>query len=156
MLVDADLARRDLSKRLGVKEFRGLGECVQAGGAALETCLLRSETDGLEVIPAGLPASGDAEWTRRGSERLVAGLRRLALPNAVVLIDTPPLLVAPVAHLLAEHADHVLFVVGAGQASVDDIRLAAAQIPSQERVGLILNRTAASQPAAGYGYAQLK
>lgn len=153
MLVDGDGVRGGMSRQLGLKGSPGLNDTLRSNEIELESCLLRSERDGLEVIPAGSPSAADMGWTRRGSERVIAALRRVAMPNAVVVIDTPPLLAAPLAHLLAEHVDHVLFLVGAGHTKVDEIGLAVAQFPDPSRVSLVLNR-AAAQAAASYDYAQ--
>jgi hypothetical protein len=154
LLVDADAERHDLSKSLGVEEAPGLTDMLQEDGIALEDCLLRSEREQLEIISAGTASAAGANWTRRGCERLMGGLRRLAAPDALVVIDTPPLLTAPVAYLLADHVDHVLFIVGAGQARVDEIQLAVAQLPDQSRVSFVVNRAEATRSAAGYAHGQ--
>lgn len=148
LLVDADTQRRDLSRTLGLADSPGLGGWLGAEGATLDEYLLRAERERLDVVPAGPPSASGLDWTRRGCEQLVAGLRRLAAPDAVVVVDTPSILEAPAAHLLAEHADHVLFVVGASRCRVDEIGFAVAQFPEQERVSLVLNRATAAQVAA--------
>jgi protein-tyrosine kinase len=149
LLVDADTEHRGLSKRLGLGNSSGLTELLEEGGASIEQALLRSERHELEIIPAGRPSPAGASRAACGSERLVVALRRLAAPDAVVVIDAPPLLTAPVAYLLAEYVDQVILVVGAGQSRLDEIGLALAQLPDQERVSFILNRAVAAPASAG-------
>jgi protein-tyrosine kinase len=154
LLVDADTRRRDLSRILGVGESPGLGDWLGAQRATLDEYLLRAERERLEIVPAGLPSAAGRDWTRQDCKQLVAALRGLAAPDAVVVVDTPSILEAPTAHLLAEQADHVMFLVGAGRSRVDDIGFALAQFPDQERLSFVLNRAVAAQSVASYVYGQ--
>jgi len=82
-----------------------------------------------------------------------AQLRRLAQPGAVVIVDTPPVLAVPTAHLLADHVDQVLFVVGAGLTRPEEIRSALALLPAQDKVSFVLNRGLVPSLAVDYdGY----
>ena len=78
--------------------------------------------------------------------------RKMAPPNGVIIIDTAPLTALPTAHLLSDYVDRVLFVVGAGQTTPDQIALALAQIGNQGAVRFVLNRVVGNATTADYAY----
>ena len=153
LLVDADDVRGGLSRELGLPEGPGLAEEMRTGELRLDERLLGAERHRLEVLPAGSLSATGAEWTRHDGQRLVLALRRLAAArDAVVVIDTPPLAACPTAHLLADHVDHVLFVVGAGRTRTDEIAHALAQLADHRATSFVLNRATAPATPAEYGY----
>jgi protein-tyrosine kinase len=139
LLADADTIGAGLSRALGLADRPGIGEEVKTSDVALDRCLLQVAGHDLWIAPAGRE-TGSAEWTSRDCQRLAQGLRRLAPAGSVIVLDTPPLSALPAAHLLADHADHVLFVVGAGRSRREEIGLGLAQIADHERVSFVLNR----------------
>jgi Mrp family chromosome partitioning ATPase len=139
MLADADTIGAGLSRALGLADRPGIGEEVTNGDVALDRCLLQVAGHDLWIAPAGRE-TGAAEWTSRDCQRLAQGLRRLAPAGSVIVVDTPPMSALPAAHFLADHADRVLFVVGAGRTRPEEIGLGLAQIVDHGRVSFVLNR----------------
>lgn len=151
VLADADPIGAGLSRALGVAGRPGIGEEVSSGDAALERCLLRVAGHELWIAPAGYETGG-AEWTSRDCLRLAQALRRLAPAGSVIVVDTPPLSTLPTAHFLADHADQVLFVVGAGRTRAEEIALGLAQIADHARVSFVLNRAPAGSDVRSSSY----
>ena len=139
MLADADTIGAGLSRALGLRDRTGIGEEVTDGRMGLDRCLLRVAGHDLWIAPAGRE-TGAAEWTSRDCQRLALALRRLAPAGSVIVVDTPPLSALPAAHFLADHADQILFVVGAGRTRPEEIGLSLAQIADHARVNFVLNR----------------
>ena len=74
-----------------------------------------------------------------------------------VIIDTPPVMLLPDAHLLASMVDGAVLVVRASSTPHEHVKRAAETIGRQRILGVVLNRAEASaQPAYGaqyyYGY----
>jgi Mrp family chromosome partitioning ATPase len=64
-----------------------------------------------------------------------------------IIVDAPPLAVLPDAHLLANLANGVVLVVGAGQTPLADVESAVKMVGREHIVGVVLNRTAPMQRA---------
>jgi receptor protein-tyrosine kinase len=153
MLADADTIGASLSRVLGLADRPGIGEEVANGDVALDRCLLQVAGHDLWIAPAGRE-TGVAEWTSRDCQRLAQALRQLAPAGSVIVVDTPPLSASPAAHFLADHADQVLFVVGAGRTRPEEIGLGLTQIADHARVSFVLNRVLGGSdvPSATYRY----
>lgn len=91
ILVDADLRRAQIAKRMGIETTAGLSSVL--AGASLTSALQRLEPFGnhLRVLPAGPKAPNPSELL--GSERMVTLLDELEREADVIVIDTTPLLV---------------------------------------------------------------
>lgn len=61
-------------------------------------------------------------------------------PERIVIIDTPPLLGGGEAPVLANYADHILFVVECGRTSQSAVEDALDLLTTHENVSLVLNR----------------
>ena len=100
ILVDADLRRPQVGRRMGVDESRGLSSVLL--GADLEETLAEVPPFGsrLRVLPAGPKPPNPSELI--GSKRMSALLGELTELADVVVIDTTPLLVVSDAFPLLE------------------------------------------------------
>ena len=179
VLVDADLRRPrvdalfDLPPAPGLHQMLGdpaLGsEDGEAAGARLRDALdaqFRTGVDNLYVVPAGavaLETAGHAAGTDRpvlnnpaevlGSvalRDLIAGLRQAV---EVVVIDTPPVLVATDAVVLASQADATILVASAGGSKTGDIEQTLSHLDDvgAHVIGAVLNRFTLEK-ALGYAY----
>jgi receptor protein-tyrosine kinase len=153
LLVDADIVGGGLSRELGVLERPGLSDELRTSGELrLDDRLLGAAPHRLEMLPAGSSSGTYGDWTRHDGQRLVLALRRLAVGDAVVVVDTPPVSTLPTAHLLADYVDHILFVVGAGRTRREEIALALGQLSEPEATSFVLNRAVAAPMPAEHGY----
>jgi capsular exopolysaccharide synthesis family protein len=111
ILVDCDLRRPHLHEIFGVPLQPGLSQAIL--DKVDEPVLVRTEVEGLSLLPAGdLPASPADLLGSRRMEALIANLKSRA---DFVLFDAPPVIAVTDAALLASRLDGVLLVVSAGQ-----------------------------------------
>lgn len=153
LLVDLDLRRPCIATRLGALPEPGLVELVE-DEAEIESVFRHHMPSGINILPAGRPTADPPA---------VIGHRRLArLMQAArgsfdhIIIDSPPLLVAGDAQLLAAMADAVLLAVQwndtpetAARAAVELLHAARAEI-----AGVVLTQVDVKRHAR-YGYADI-
>lgn len=143
LLVDGDLRRPWLAAPAGGGDAVGLGEVLEGVAEATEVMDLvdlLAEAGPIRVMAAGrrspafLPA---VDWPKAR-----ATFQAAARPFGLVLLDSPPLMAASDALLLAGIADGVLLVVGAGSAHRDEVRRAKEQIGQTGTpfIGAVLNQ----------------
>jgi protein-tyrosine kinase len=139
LLVDADFAKPDMMKRLGLKEGPGLLDALADPRVDVESCVIRTDIPQLSLLPAGTKSNTDTELlaSKRTGE-IVAELLA-ADPRRLVIFDSPPVLAASPASLLANHAGQVMLVVRADRTSEGDLRDAVAQLDRCEHIQLVLN-----------------
>ncbi|MFO6447451.1 P-loop NTPase [Erythrobacter sp. NE805] len=125
LLVDADVVRPSVTRRLGIEAERGLMDALENPALCPESLVIETDIEGLFVLPAGTPSARDAEYlassrTAEVLDRLTAGA-----PDRIVIFDTPPALAASPAAELAGHVGQALLVVRAdetGRAALEDAR----------------------------------
>lgn len=147
VVLDADLRRPrqhlifDVDNSTGLSSAMGLGRRPEPQ---------RSRFPNLWVVPSGPIPPDPTEMLTIRFQSVIAGLREL---DAMVLVDTPPLLPVSDAQLIAPSTDGVLLVLAAGiqkpaalQGALD--RLAVVHTPL---LGLVLNRSG-HEPEVSAGY----
>jgi exopolysaccharide/PEP-CTERM locus tyrosine autokinase len=150
VLVDGDVAKRDITRLLKLDDEPGL---LDAGGAEardFEDTILRTDIPSLYVLPAG---NQHVEATEiLASERMTALIASLAAdPRRIVLIDSPPLLVTSEAGVLASLAGQVVVVVKASETPQEIVLRAVEALPEDKAVSLVLNQVL-SVPERSYGH----
>lgn len=139
LLVDADFAKPDVLERLGLDEGPGLLDALAGTIDDLEACILDTDIPGLSILPAGTRSASDTELL--ASDRARAILDRLAAanPRRIVIFDSPPVLAASPASVLALHVGQVMLVVRADRTTESDLREAVAMVDACEHIQLVLN-----------------
>lgn len=146
LLIDGDLRRSSLTGAVGGGGTVGLIEILlgRAGAAdAIRPLAASSDalpTGGLSFMACGRqsPATLAAvDWSNAA-----AAMRSVAQGFGIVLLDSPPILAANDALLLAGIVDAVLLVVGTGRANLDEVRRAKEQLAAVGTpiIGAVLNR----------------
>ena len=135
IVLDCDLRRPGLHSLFGVSNERGLSQAMNQTSALP---ILKTEIDGLQILPAGETPPSPADLL--SSKRLDSVLRDLKQQADIVLIDAPPVLAASDAALLATKVDGVVLVTKAGKTRRDSAREAVAllQRVNAHIVGVIL------------------
>ncbi|MGC4250377.1 MAG: exopolysaccharide biosynthesis protein [Sphingobium sp.] len=139
LLVDADFGKPGIPDALGLNPGPGLMDALSNPAIAIEDCVIRTDIPSLSVLPAGQPSNNDTEYL--SSSRTDALLKRLTegRPERIILFDSPPLLAASAAAVLAGHAAISLLVVRADKTSESALREAAALLKGGTQVQLLLN-----------------
>jgi Mrp family chromosome partitioning ATPase len=133
IVIDADLRRPRLARRMGLEARRGVGDVLR-GRCTVEDVLWKVGDDELWVVP-GNP-DGDDDIPARGLSRLVESLRTKA---DYVLLDTPAVDDSADAPALARVADGVVLVVRSGQTRKSILAGALDALLDAPLCGVILN-----------------
>ena len=151
LLVDADVARGDVSCQLGIPASRGLSDLLRESNHLLEDAVLTSNVERLSVLPAGSHTEHIDELF--ASDMMDTVVRSLAEadPNRVVIFDASPLLATTEAAVLARHMGQTVVVVEAGKTPQDAVAQAIAHLDGCHNVSLVLNKTT-GKDTSGYGY----
>jgi capsular exopolysaccharide synthesis family protein len=147
LLIDGDMRRPDIHTVFDVPLEPGLAK-VLSGECSLEEAIVTSWSDLVHLLPAGRlevsPHSllGNGAWTSL--------LARIPPFYRYVLIDTPPVLSASEALVLAQSADASLVCVMRDVSRVDQLRRILDRLTAAggRPVGLVLNGV----PAKNYSY----
>jgi receptor protein-tyrosine kinase len=151
LLVDADVARGDVSRTLGLVPARGLSDLLREQSRLAEDGVLVTNVDRLSILPAGAPVEHiDELYASSSMHDIVLGLAQ-ADAARIVLFDSPPLLATTEAAVLARHMGQIVVVVEANRTPQKAVGDALALLDGCENVSLVLNKTTSSE-SAGYGY----
>lgn len=139
LLVDADFGKPGIPEALGLTGGPGLMDALANPSIAIEDCVIRTDVPSLAVLPAGERSNNDTEFL--ASARTDMLLKRLTegRPDRIILFDSPPLLAASAAAVLASHAAIALLVVRADRTAESALRDAAGMLKGAGQVQLMLN-----------------
>ena len=139
LLIDADLRKPTLHQTFRLNTTAGLIDGLDA--KAEVRVVLRQVSSQLWVLPAGRPTSDPmAGLTSDRMRRLLAEAKEAF---DWVIIDTPPLMLLPDAHLLSSMVDGALLVVRANSTPHELVRRASDIIGRNRITGVVLNRAEA-------------
>jgi len=144
LLIDADLRRPSLHKRIKVQNERGLSD-VLVGNASLSTIVHKTPYPGLDVLTSGTPTPNPVKLlqSKRFDEMVEEALRTYR----VVIYDAPALNPIIDAGILGAKSEGTVLVVSAG---TTDLRAAKKALQKLEGLGVhnilgtVVNRVNAS------------
>jgi ATPases involved in chromosome partitioning len=139
LLIDADFGKPGIPQALGLEAGAGLMDALADPAIAIEDIVLRTDIPSLSVLPAGQRSNNDTELL--ASARTKALLNRLSegRPDRILIFDSPPLLAASPASVLASHAAIALLVARADSTSESALRDAAGMLKGAGEIKLLLN-----------------
>ncbi len=151
LLIDADVAKSDTTKNFGLSGKAGLTE-VLIGNASLNEVLIRTDIDGLTILPTGKKVNNVTELM--SSSRMEALVNELSkrYKDRVILFDCPPILATSEAPVLASLVGQVAFVIHAGKTTEKEFISAVERLDHSKYVGLILNQSDDESDSGYYGY----
>ena len=149
LLVDADFAKPSILSLLGLSEGPGLMDALADPDVAVENCVIRTDVPHLSVLPAGSPSHSDTEHL--ASARTAKLLDTLARPGRIILFDSPPVLAASPASVLASHVGQALMVVRADHTSEAALRDAVGLLGACSNIRLLLNGVKFSASGRRFG-----
>lgn len=149
ILLEGDLRRPRVHRALGMTNQVGLSD-VFRGQMDIRDVARYSKVKDLAVITSGSLPPNPAELL--GSARMVQILARLVESASVVIIDSPPFVVAD-STVLAAKVDGVLLVIQPGKTHAEAARTMLAQLDraGAHVVGVVLNRVS-RKTSNYYGY----
>jgi len=155
LLIDTDLAKPSVTNVIGFPyRKRGLFDCLNDGDLPLDELILTFDQLSLSVMPAGEATRPPSKML--GGKAMTDVLERIKALNRydMLVLDGPPLLATTEAAVIAPHADEIVLVIGAGDATSTQLDASLDLLDgSTEKVSLLLNRAVISERRAGYyGY----
>jgi protein-tyrosine kinase len=150
VLVDADVAKPQISKMFGVHSELGLLNAVSNPTLDPERLIFSTDVPNLFMLSAGTQSDRATELL--ASERMVDALTRLLArnPNRIFIFDSSPLLLTTESLALAAVAGQVLVVVRAENTEHHVLVDALNRLPEGCSPSLVLNQT--TLKSAGYYY----
>ena len=151
LLVDADVVKPSVTDRFGIEAERGLMDALADPSILPESLVIRTDIDGLFVLPAGTPSARDAEYL--ASARTAEVLDRLTqgAPDRILIFDTPPALAASPAAELAQYVGQALLVVRADETSRAALEDAQQLLSACADIKLLLNAARYSPSGRRFG-----
>jgi tyrosine-protein kinase Etk/Wzc len=152
LLVDADLRKGYLSHYFGVPRAGGLSEVV-AGTLPAAQAVHRQVLPNLDLLTTGLLPPNPAELMQSGA--LAQVLDDVSAQYDLVIVDTPPVLVAADTCAVAPHVGTLLMVARADQTQLGELHESAKRLAHAGRTitGVLFNAMDLSRRHYGsYGY----
>lgn len=152
LLVDADVSRPSVLKRLGLPLSPGLLDILTDPALGVSDVLLRTNIPKLSLLPAGRPQGRATELL--ASEAMSRLLDELAnrYPDRILVFDAPPLLPSTESRVLATHMGQVVLVVEANATSQHTLEQTLATLEECPLVMPLLNKISRSEVGSYYGY----
>ncbi len=138
-LVDADMRRPHIHSMFGMSNRDGLSNLFRNGASAISVARSKVDLPHLMIVTSGSLPPNPAELL--GSARMEAILQELQAQVDMVVIDTPPSVVAD-AQVLAAKVDAVIMVIqpGTTHAEAARVTLETFKRAGARVVGVVLNR----------------
>ena len=153
LLIDADLRRPSIHKKLGMDPGNGLSKLLTDSETNLDDVITSTTVlPNLFVLPAGKTPPNPAELLASSNMRdLLADLRE---KYDHIVIDTPPSLSVTDAVVLSPRADAVVLVIRSGQTTKQALRRSRDILTqvNAKVVGVLLNAVDLSSPDYYYYY----
>jgi exopolysaccharide/PEP-CTERM locus tyrosine autokinase len=151
LLIDADLSDPSILKRLGIRAERGLIDVLDDASIDLADVLLRTNVEGLSVLPAGHPHPLSTELL--ASARMEQFMSEIAqrYVDRVIVLDAPPVLATSESAALALHVGQIAFVVEASRTSQSAVKEALGLISICPDIGFVLNKAPFQFGATRFG-----
>ena len=139
LLIDADIAKPSVLEALGLEDGPGLMDALADAHLPLGDCLIQTDIPGLKVMPAGTGHMHDTELLASArTDALLAQLEQGA-PGRILIIDSPPVLAASPAAVLAGHVGQTIMVVRADETLESALRDAIGLMGACPHIQLLLN-----------------
>ncbi len=152
LLLDGDLRKPDIRKRLGIKQETPSIQRVVSGAVSPENAVYYLEDEGVYFLGNSKPTKNPIRLVdSREMENLIKKLRNFA---DIVIIDTPPCgMMADAGHYY-EYADAVLLIIRQDWTDGNRVMDAVSDLPEGgcKLIGCVLNMVKTGLAGYGYGY----
>lgn len=151
LLVDADVAKPQLSHVLGLADAPGLLDVLRNAGSDVESLIRATDVPALSFLPSGRCAQDATELL--SSSRMESVAQRLGeRSRRIVVFDSPPLLQTTESAALAHIAGQIVIVVRAESTPQPVLLDALSVLEGHPSVALVLNQSIWSANADYYYY----
>lgn len=151
LLIDADFAKPDVMKQLGLDDSPGLLDALADPTLDPETLVVDTDVPHLSILPAGSRMASDTELLASSRTRAVIARLLAANPRRLLIFDSPPALAASPASVLAMLVGQVMLVVRADRTPENELRDAVSLLDGCEHIALVLNAVSFVPGGARFG-----
>jgi protein-tyrosine kinase len=154
LLIDADVAKPDVTSRLGIQAKTGLIDVLLDERLTLQDVLLRTDVPKLTLLSAGRKHVHATELLASDRMRQLAMEISTRYHDRIVIFDSPPLLLTTEARVLASLMGQVVVVVEESRTPQHVVKEAVELLATNEIVGIVLNKGMHDKSAhyySGYG-----
>ena len=151
LLVDADFANPGIAGLLGLKAGPGLIDAIADPECDVNKLIIKTDIGSLSFLSAGRQANNATELVASDRTAEVFAALTGRHPQRVIILDSPPALVASPASVLASHAGQVMLVVRADKTIESDLREAVTLLSACDSISLVLNRTSLAVGGRRFG-----
>jgi len=156
LLIDADLRRGHMHQYFGLQRHGGLSELI-AGSLTIQQTVHRHVVDQLDFLATGQLPPNPAELLTSSAFKEV--MERLSELYDLVIIDSPPVLVASDTATIASHSGTVLIVARAGVSTMGELRESTRRLSlsGKSATGVLLNAVEVKKGSFGnYKYGRYR
>jgi capsular exopolysaccharide synthesis family protein len=152
LLIDADLRRPSLHRRLGLNNMVGISQLFMHPEISSELALQPTQIKGLSVLTSGDTPPNPSELL--GSPTLGTLLQGFTTNYDVILIDTAPVLAVTDAAVMLPYVDSAILVVKPGTTHMAALRRVVDQFNhiNGKLLGVVLNDISLRRSSYGYYY----
>jgi len=150
LLVDADVAKPSVPQALGLEAEKGLMDVLLDRRMDLAEVLWKTDIGRLALLPVGTAHKHATELLASDAMRGLLHEMAERYHDRIIIFDSPPLLAASEAGVLASQMGQIVMVVEAGKTSEAALKDALGRIDSSKVAGLLLNK--GESPSLGFGY----
>ena len=140
LLVDADVAKPSIPTALGLNAEKGLLDVLLDRRMNLGDVLWNTDIGKLTFLPSGSAHQHATELLASDAMRELLQEMAERYPDRIIIFDSPPLLAASEAGVLASRMGQIVMVVEAGKTSEAELKSALGRIESNNITGLLLNK----------------
>ncbi|KQW37670.1 XrtA-associated tyrosine autokinase [Rhizobacter sp. Root404] len=151
LLIDADVIRAELPKRLGFHADEGLLDLLGDPSLAWTDLVRETNVPKLSVLPAGRRSAVSTELLVSDAMATLLDSLAAAGRDRIVVFDAPPLLVTSEAKVLASWVGQVLLVVEAAATPRRAVAQALTELEKCPLVMSVLNKSSEARAPYGYG-----
>ena len=154
LLIDADVAKPSIAKRLNIKSSPGLIEFLENDDIEFADICLKTDLPGLQIIPAGKRHAFSTELL--SSDKMINFVDELSqrYPDRLVIFDSPPLLAATQAEVLASMVGQIVLVISAETTMQSTVLEALKKMETTDVILALLNKSNQGLVMDYYGYGQ--
>ena len=139
VLIDGDMAKPSIVRTLGLEDGPGLMDALADPHLPVGDCLIQTDLPRLKVMPSGQSTSGDSELLASSRTEALLSQLEAGAPGRIILIDSPPILAASPAAVLAGHVGQLVMVVRADETLEASLRDAVGLVSVCTHIQLLLN-----------------
>jgi protein-tyrosine kinase len=144
LLVDADVAKPQISRLLGLGSKPGLLDALRDSTLDIDALILPTDMPGFSVLPAGQPVEHTTELLASARMQHLAHQIGERDAHRVALFDSPPLLLTSESIALAQALGQVLLVVRAGVTPQQSVLDAVERLGGGKPLSVVLNQSIAT------------